>query len=88
MLNRQGPSSSQAIPLRERQRLIMTYDAGETPCSSEQAERQIRSLVQCFEGSHIGILQRCLGVVRAFQNPKSSKCGKRSGLGSRQVWIP
>ena len=39
MLNCQGPSSSQAIPLRERQRLIMTYDAGETPCSSEQAER-------------------------------------------------
>ena len=67
MLNRQGPSSSQAIPLRERQRLIMTYDAGETPCSPEQAERQIRSLVQCFEGSHVGILQRCLGVVRAFQ---------------------
>ncbi len=67
MLNRQGLSSSQAIPLRERQRLIATYDAGETPCSPEQAERQIRSLVQCFEGSHIGILQRCLGVVRAFQ---------------------
>ena len=62
MLNHQG-----LIPLRERQRLIMTYDAGETPCSPEQAERQIRSLVQCFEGSHVGILQRCLGVVRAFQ---------------------
>ena len=62
MLNRQG-----LIPLRERQRLIATYDAGETPCSPEQAERQIRSLVQCFEGSHVGILQRCLGVIRAFQ---------------------
>ena len=62
MLNRQG-----LIPLRERQQLIATYDAGETPCSPEQAERQIRSLVQCFEGSHVGILQRCLGVVRAFQ---------------------
>ena len=62
MLNHQG-----LIPLRERQRLIATYDAGETPCSPEQAERQIRSLVQCFEGSHVGILQRCLGVIRAFQ---------------------
>jgi hypothetical protein len=67
MSDRHGQSASQVIPLRERQRLIMTYDAGETPCSPEQAERQIRSLVQCFEGSHIGILQRCLGVIRAFQ---------------------
>lgn len=64
---KQGLFPSQTTPLRERQRLIMTYDAGETPCSPEQAEQQIRSLVQCFEGSHVGILQRCLGVVRAFQ---------------------
>ncbi len=67
MYSREGQSSMEVIPLRERQRLIMTYDAGETSCSPEQAERQIRSLVQCFEGSHIGILQRCLGVVKAFQ---------------------
>lgn len=72
MLNRQ-----RLLPLRERQRLIATYDAGETPCSPEQAERQIRSLVQCFEGSHVGILQRCLGVVRAFQK---SDTGSHSNL--------
>ena len=38
MDNREGPSSVEVIPLRERQRLIMTYDAGETSGSPEQAE--------------------------------------------------
>ncbi len=66
-MQHQGLFASETTPLRERQRLIMSYDAGETPCSPDQAERQIRSLVQCFEGSHVGILQRCLGVARAFQ---------------------
>lgn len=37
--------ASETTPLRERQRLIMTYDAGETPCTPDQAERQIRSLL-------------------------------------------
>ena len=82
MLNRQG-----LIPLREHQRFIATYDAGETPCSPEQAERQIRSLVQCFEGSHVGILQRCLGVIRAFQKSNVLEMWE-SRLGSRRVWIP
>ena len=66
-MQHQGLFASETTPLRERQRLIMSYDAGETACSPDQAERQIRSLVQCFEGSHVGILQRCLGVARAFQ---------------------
>ena len=55
------------IALRQNQRLIMTYDGGETPCDSTRAERQIRSLVRCFEGTHIGILQRCIGGIMAFQ---------------------
>ena len=77
MLNRQG-----LIPLRERQRLIATYDAGEAPGSPEEAEQQIRSLVQCFEGSHVGILQRCLGVIRAFQ-----KSGVLEMWETQQAWV-
>ncbi len=56
------------MSLRERQRLIMTF--GGTSGNArvpEQAEREIRSLVQCFEGSHIGIMQRGIGTIRAFQ---------------------
>ena len=56
------------ISLRERQRLIMTF--GGTSGNAhvpEQTEREIRSLVQCFEGSHIGIMQRGIGTIRAFQ---------------------
>ena len=60
-------SCNSSIALRQNQRLIMTYDAGETPCDPARAEQQIRSLVRCFEGSHVGILQRHVGAIRACQ---------------------
>lgn len=56
-----------AAPIRDRQRLIMAYDGGETACGPPELDRQIRSLVECFEGTHVGIFQRCLGGIHAFQ---------------------
>jgi len=53
--------------LHPNQRLVMTYDAGETPCGPADAEAQIRSLVRCFEGTHVGILQRHIGAIKAYQ---------------------
>ncbi len=60
------------IPLRERQRLILTWDGGQTPAvPPEVAERQVRSVVQAFEGSHVGIFQRHIGgTIRAAQASK------------------
>ncbi len=60
--------TSPMIPLRERQRLILTYDGDEVHgAPQDSAEGQIRSLVRCFEGTHVGILQRCVGMPGTAQ---------------------
>ena len=60
-------AANSPIALHPNQRLVMTYDAGETPCEPTRAEEQIRSLVRSFESSHIGILQRHIGAIKAYQ---------------------
>ena len=74
---RDGPAQTGRVALRDRQRLIMTYDGGETACGPEELDAQIRSLVQCFEGSHVGIFQRCLGGVHAFQGSEVLEVDER-----------
>jgi hypothetical protein len=65
-------SQSVVIPLRERQRLILTWDGGQPAAAPpEVAARQVRSLVQALEGSHVGIYQRHIGgTIRAAQPSK------------------
>ena len=60
-------AANSPIALHPNQRLVMTYDAGETPCEPTRGEEQIRSLVRSFESSHIGILQRHIGAIKAYQ---------------------
>lgn len=77
MSDKKVSSKTAVIHLRERQRLIMTYDAGETHAFPETAERQIRSLVQSFEGSHLGIFQRCIGMDGTAQKTSVPGFGLR-----------
>ena len=65
------------IPLRERQRLILTWDGGQSAdAPPEVAARQVRSLVQALEGSHVGIYQRHIGgTIKAAQASKVLELG-------------
>ena len=81
MSKTQGTAHAQVIHLRDRQRLIMTYDGDETNFAGpETAESQIRSLVQSLEGSHVGIFHRCVGLPGTAQKTSVPGLEPRPGM--------
>ena len=80
MPSKKKQDKGQVIHLHPRQRLIMTYDGDETGAGPETAERQLRSLVQSIEGSHIGIFQRCIGMPGVAQKTSVPGLEPRPGI--------